>query len=1397
MSGGIKRGLRGVDYEEEMEVGQLTLGQVARPIDNNVDVGLNYMPFFNGYFRNLFTDKGKVAALSDIPAPVVVPPVHTYLAPLVKNATTHLVSLSRDNTRITVSGGLLTTVQPTYTLPLKLTASPFGIALQYDDVTLKVNAQGQLYAQSSVTGSVPSEPGGTTYTFNSPLAVDGASQVSLQLAPPFDVISSQLRLQYNDSLEITEDDDDGDTLKLGVNKSFLDGLIRGGEGIDVSKALGVIGDFFLGFNYNKVTAKIDEQQLEFKLGKISIRSQNGLEQFNRVVYFDSAGLSSESVFAYDPLTNALHVPRIELASAILDSDQATTKAYVDARSYIKLLTSGGLAYDAVEPNVGYRLALTALAPLDMQGNNIVRLKYAASDFDLDTTTQEMRLKVAATLPLELSKTPFGNQLQLKYDTDHFSLEVGTSKLRSQINVQSPLDLSATGGTREIKLLFDAAHFRVDVTTKKLELISPVIDNQVAYGSSTYIKGDTNFRYDDFLKLLNVGNIRLGDTTPTLSNDVVTKSYVDAQAYTFVTPLSRTNQTVSITLTAGFGIVVTGGNITLSPDVNTRITTAQTTANAAQTAAGSAQTTATAAQTTATTAQGLAAGAVADIAVINAALVSIQLRLAKLEVSDAANVGLIAGMQAELAAITAALGTLQTQVFVLGASVAGIIAYEALSAFLGLFKPKPNPDGGDDLPADFQPELVALRAYYGATTVRNLLNETFMIPQGCLRRTKPSSEYTDTFMSVVDALKDPDSHLSEVPSDLAAAVFPQLTLVTTSRLGLTVDNLLDINPDAWKNAIISGSSFVAYAGVGGSVALDMRDPANNNKTVFNVGVDNIGSPTVTGYRWVVRSYSTNGETNGVLMALDGETGALSVNHVRPFNRIDITYLDTAVVSSTALATQLALYYTKIDADAKFALISNVYSRTASDTRYYTKAQADARYPLLTALADYYTKTEADARYALGTSLAGYYTKTQGDARYMLKADAPAQPDLAPYALKTDLAPYALLEDLDDYATLTALGNYALTDTVADTYMRQDAMGAYATLAALDDYALLSDVPASPDLSIYALSTDLNALATYANGNFMRLDGMSVYALQSTLGNYALAASLSNYALLSSLASYYTKVDADGKFALKTDLLPAASTATMFTATGGAFGSILFRMPNTNNKTIFNFGIDGDPETGVVWTLRAYDSTGTYTGNYLSLNRDTGAVTCKSVQPETRIDKAYLDSSLLTTSTGLPLNPNSITASNGNFLTLNSGAGPASLIVKSNSVESNSPIVATGYIQSDTSLQARHVKISAVWSKFAPDPSTTQGTFTINTPLNGSKILSVGSGRWFVTNTNDTNRSPSDGYYNIHESDPQFNLYCKQWSSSTTASQLTIQWYTQAGSGFPVDKVYVDLFAVVMN
>lgn len=247
----------------------------------------------------------------------------------------------------------------------------------------------------------------------------------------------------------------------------------------------------------------------------------------------------------------------------------------------------------------------------------------------------------------------------------------------------------------------------------------------------------------------------------------------------------------------------------------------------------------------------------------------------------------------------------------------------------------------------------------------------------------------------------------------------------------------------------------------------------------------------------------------------------------------------------------------------------YAKTA-DVNKELDSKADK-----TALANYALKRELPAMpdlstYAKVTALENYATKQALNA-YALKTELP---DLTGYAKKSelpapvDLTLYAKKADLPDVSNLETQADHK-----ADIDKLNKALDNKADKTALDAYALKTDVPASPDLTAYAKKTDLPAipsldgyaktadLAAYETSASHKADidkvnkalegkaDVSAIPALPDMSQYALKTDLKNV----DLTGYLTKDDADrllgekaneselAEYAKKTDLPPVPDLA----------------------------------------------------------------------------------------------------------------------------------------------------------------------------------------------------------------------------------------------------------------
>ena len=145
--------------------------------------------------------------------------------------------------------------------------------------------------------------------------------------------------------------------------------------------------------------------------------------------------------------------------------------------------------------------------------------------------------------------------------------------------------------------------------------------------------------------------------------------------------------------------------------------------------------------------------------------------------------------------------------------------------------------------------------------------------------------------------------------------------------------------------------------------------------------------------------------------------------------------------------------------------------------------------------------------LAAAVLAPYAKTEDLPNMNAYALVSDLPDLGPYALLSDLSPYALLSDLSPYAKTTDLPDmslYALLTQIPDLapYAKTNElpdMSLYALLTQIPDLGPYAKTSELPDMSLYALLTQLPDLAPYAKTN--DLPDMSLYATTAALAPYA--------------------------------------------------------------------------------------------------------------------------------------------------------------------------------------------------------------------------------------------------------------------------------------------------------
>ena len=280
-----------------------------------------------------------------------------------------------------------------------------------------------------------------------------------------------------------------------------------------------------------------------------------------------------------------------------------------------------------------------------------------------------------------------------------------------------------------------------------------------------------------------------------------------------------------------------------------------------------------------------------------------------------------------------------------------------------------------------------------------------------------------------------------------------------------------------------------------------------------------------------------------------------------NKADTSAIPTKVSQlqndSNFLTSVPAEYVTETELNEKGFLTEDSLSET-----YATKVE----------LAEKADKTALDGKADKETTLAGYgitdaYTKSEADGKYATKAqgakaDTAVQPDALDSYLTTANASSTYLSKTDatstylsktdatsTYATKESLSGYATTEqgAKADTAVQPDALEAYVTTeTATSTYATKSELADKADTSaLDAYLTTANATSTYLS----KTDATSTYATKASLSGYATTSALEAKAdTADTLAGYgitdaYTKVESDGKYALKTELANKADTSAL--------------------------------------------------------------------------------------------------------------------------------------------------------------------------------------------------------------------------------------------------------------
>lgn len=233
----------------------------------------------------------------------------------------------------------------------------------------------------------------------------------------------------------------------------------------------------------------------------------------------------------------------------------------------------------------------------------------------------------------------------------------------------------------------------------------------------------------------------------------------------------------------------------------------------------------------------------------------------------------------------------------------------------------------------------------------------------------------------------------------------------------------------------------------------------------------------------------------------------------------------------------------------------------ESRKITVGDASLNIPASVDLSNYYTKAQIDDKLASAASggkvdLSDYVKTSQLDD-YAKKTDVPSvvydqskktlningvnvdlpdNVDLSDYVRKEDTSNFAKKTDIPTVPTIaldTAKRTLTVNNNVINIPENVDLTG-YVKVDQLSDYARKSDIPAAPDLSQYALKSDIKTvdLTPYLK----KTDADSTYAKKSDI---PVIPDMSGYALKSDikavdLTPYLTKTTADSAYATKADV-----------------------------------------------------------------------------------------------------------------------------------------------------------------------------------------------------------------------------------------------------------------------
>ena len=250
-----------------------------------------------------------------------------------------------------------------------------------------------------------------------------------------------------------------------------------------------------------------------------------------------------------------------------------------------------------------------------------------------------------------------------------------------------------------------------------------------------------------------------------------------------------------------------------------------------------------------------------------------------------------------------------------------------------------------------------------------------------------------------------------------------------------------------------------------------------------------------------------------------------------------------INSVELSGNKSLDDLGIQAKGEYALkteLANKADTSAIPTKV-SQLQNDSNF-LTSVPAEYVTETELNEK--------GFLTEDSLSETYATKVELAEKADKTALDGKADkettLAGYGIT---DAYTKSEADGKYATTEqgAKADTAVQPDALEAYVTTeTATSTYATKSELADKADTSaLDAYLTTANASSTYLS----KTDATSTYATKASLSGYATTSALEAKAdTADTLAGYgitdaYTKVESDGKYALKTELANKADTSAL--------------------------------------------------------------------------------------------------------------------------------------------------------------------------------------------------------------------------------------------------------------